>query len=96
MVKDVRKTGWEASLVNCFSWLNTSAAASIKRIDLPILAINADQQPTETTIFRKYRPQYKARIIEGVYHVEPWEKPELFTRYLKESIEDIRRLSPSP
>lgn len=95
MVEDVPKAGWEASLVNCFSWLNTSAAASIKSIDLPILAINADQQPTEEAIFRKYCPTYHARIIEGVYHVVPWESPELFTRYLKESIADIRRLSPS-
>jgi len=93
MVRDVPKIGWEASLVNCFSWMNTSAKASIRGLGVPILAINGDQQSTETAIFRKYCPQYKARIIEGVYHVLPWESPELFTRYLIESIKDIRRIS---
>ena len=95
MAKDVPKSGWEASLANCFSWLNTSGTAAIKSLDIPVLAINGDHQETETAIVRKYCPQYKARIIEGVYHVVPWESPEQFTRYLLESIEDIRSLSPA-
>ncbi len=73
--------------------MNTWAKSSIKNLGIPILAINGDQQSTETAIFQTDCPQYKARIMEGVYHVVPWESPELFTRYLRESIKDIRKLS---
>ena len=93
MVKDVPKTGWEESLRNCLVWLSRSSVESLKSLNIPILAINADQYPTDEMVFRKYNPAFKARIIQGVYHVVFWELPEKFNQYLKESIEDIQQLS---
>ena len=90
MITDVPKIGWNESLQNCLVWLNDTCVDSIKNLDLPIVAINADQQPTDVEAFRKYNPSFKARIIEGVNHVVFWESPEQFDLYLKESIRDIQ------
>lgn len=95
MVKDAPKKGWKESLHNCMVWLNRSSVESIQSLNIPILAINADQYPTDEIVFRKYNPAFKARIIEGVYHVVFWESPEQFNRYLRESIADIQQLSKS-
>lgn len=90
MIKDVPKTGWRDSLYNCMIWINNSCQESLKSLPIPILAINADEQPTDTDAFRKYNPWYTARIIKGVNHVVFWEAPDQFETYLQQSIEDIQ------
>ena len=86
------KTGWKESLTHCFKWLNNDATDVIKNLDVPIFAINSDQHPTEASVFRKYSPLYKVRIIQGVNHVVFWEAPEIFTRYLDEFVHDLYML----
>lgn len=93
MVKEAPKTGWSDSLENCLVWLSQSAVTSIKSLNIPILAINADQYPTDAEAFRKYNPAFKARIIKDVYHCVFWESPDTFNQYLEESIQDIQKAS---
>lgn len=93
MVKDAPKIGWKESLHNCLVWINQSSVESIKSLSIPILAINADQYPTDAEAFRKYNPLFKARIIKGVYHCVFWESPDRFNQYLEESIQDIQNSS---
>ncbi len=62
------------------------AAAALRRIAVPICAINADRFATNLEANRRYAPQYQALIMPGVGHYPMLEAPARFNRLLDEAI----------
>jgi pimeloyl-ACP methyl ester carboxylesterase len=62
------------------------AAAALRRITVPICAINADRFATNLEANRRYAPQFQALIMPGVGHYPMLEAPARFNRLLDEAI----------
>ena len=85
----VSRIGWRESLQANMTWMNEDCENSLKKMQVPVHAINSDMQPTEVEIFRKYVPEFEAKIIHDVGHLVFWEKPYEFQKLLEESIQEF-------
>jgi len=63
----------------------------LKEIKVPIKAINADLNPTNLEINRKYAPQFDAVIIKGTGHYPMLEDPARFNQMLAEILKALPR-----
>jgi pimeloyl-ACP methyl ester carboxylesterase len=66
------------------------AAPALREIKVPIRAINADQNPTNLEVNRKYAPQFDAVIIKGTGHYPMLEDPARFNELLAETLRKFR------
>jgi len=64
---------------------------TLKEIKVPIKAINADLNPTNLEINRKYAPQFDAVIIKGTGHYPMLEDPARFNQMLAEILKAVPR-----
>jgi len=64
---------------------------TMKEIRVPIKAINADLNPTNLEINRKYAPQFDAVIIKGTGHYPMLEDPARFNQMLAEILKAVPR-----
>ena len=64
---------------------------TLKEIKVPIRAINADLNPTNLEINRKYAPQFDAVIIKGTGHYPMLEDPARFNQMLAEILKALPR-----
>jgi pimeloyl-ACP methyl ester carboxylesterase len=62
------------------------AAAALRRITVPICAVNGDRYATDLEANRRHAPQYQALIVPGVGHYPMLEDPPRFNRRLAEAI----------
>jgi pimeloyl-ACP methyl ester carboxylesterase len=62
---------------------------TLKEIKIPIKAINADLNPTNLEINRKYAPQFDAVIIKGTGHYPMLEDPVRFNQMLAEILKSL-------
>jgi len=88
-LKGASHIGWRESLAGYIKWQNEDCINSIKAVKAPIIAINSDQNYTNVESFRKYAPEFKAKIVKDVGHVIMWDKTEEFNRLLEESIQEF-------
>ncbi len=89
MLEGASQVGWEASLDENFRWQNEDCIESIKTINVPIVAINSDNQPTNVEAFNKYVPSFNVKIMKDVGHVVFWDAPNEFNGLLEESLQEI-------
>ena len=73
----VSMVGWNESLHGNIKWMQENCLNSLEQLQVPLHAINSDMQATELDIWKKYVPDFKAKIIEDVGHLVFWEKPEV-------------------
>jgi sigma-B regulation protein RsbQ len=64
---------------------------AMKEIKVPIKAINADLNPTNLEINRKYAPQFDAVIIKGTGHYPMLEDPARFNQMLADILKGLPR-----
>lgn len=64
---------------------------TLKEIKVPIKAINADRNPTNLEVNRKYAPQFDAVIIKGTGHYPMLEDPARFNQMLAEILKALPR-----
>ena len=64
---------------------------TLKEIKVPIKAINADLNPTNLEINRKYAPQFDAVIITGTGHYPMLEDPARFNQMLADILKGLPR-----
>ena len=83
------KIGWSESFKLMFHWLNTSSRSTIEKVEAPIVAINSDNQPTNTEGFKKYNENFNAKIISNTGHVLMWDATDEFNRLLDESVQEF-------
>ncbi len=85
----ISQTGWHESLLNYFAWRNENCVESLKKLKVPVTAVNSDMEPTNVEAFKKYVPSFEAKIIPGVGHLLFWENSGEFNRLLEESIQEF-------
>lgn len=64
---------------------------TMKEIKVPIKAINADLNPTNLEINRKYAPQFDVAIIKGTGHYPMLEDPARFNQMLADILKTLPR-----
>jgi len=87
--KNTSRIGWKESLDNALRWLNEDCIESLKKVQVPIISISSDMEPTNVEAFKKYVPSYQLKIIPDVAHLVMWDNPEEFNRLLEESIQEF-------
>ena len=87
MLAENPKIGWSESLHGMFQWLNEDCTAILASLEVPLVAINSDQVPTNVEAMQKYVPSFEAKIIPDVGHVLMWDATEEFNNLLEESIQ---------
>jgi pimeloyl-ACP methyl ester carboxylesterase len=63
--------------------------ATFAKVKVPIIAINADQLPTNVDGNRALAPQFQVRLIKGVGHWPMLEAPQQFNALLVHAVADI-------
>lgn len=63
---------------------------ALREIKVPIRAINADMNPTNLEVNRKYAPQFDVVLIEGTGHYPMLEDPKRFNELLAEALRNLR------
>lgn len=89
MLEGAPRTGWRESLNNTFKWQNEDCIESLKKISVPVVAINSEREPTNAEAFRKYVPSFQANIIPDAGHLVMWDATEQFNQLLEQSIQDF-------
>lgn len=67
---------------------------ALKEVKVPIHAINADMNPTNLEINRKYAPQFEVVIIKGSGHYPMLEDPTHFNELLTDYLQQLKKGSP--
>lgn len=67
------------------------AVPALKEVKVPIRAINADLNPTDLDVNRKYAPQFEVVLIKGSGHYPMLEQPALFNELLANIIKQVGR-----
>ncbi len=88
---DRDQTGWRDMLLENIKWSNEKCAEALKTLSVPVIAINADSQPTDIEGFNKYLASFDAKILSGTGHVLMWDVTEEFNKTLEESIQEIMK-----
>jgi pimeloyl-ACP methyl ester carboxylesterase len=66
---------------------------ALKEVKVPIHAINADMNPTNLEINRKYAPQFEVVIIKGSGHYPMLEDPTHFNELLTDYLQQLKKAS---
>lgn len=89
MLNGPSRIGWSESFKEYFNWMNESCIDAIKSVEVPIISINSDAQPTNVEAFNKYATSYNLKTISDSGHVLMWDQTEEFNRLLEESIQEL-------
>ena len=89
MMLDRDQTGWRDMLQENMRWENEDCVAAIQTIDVPVVAINTDRQPTNVENFEKYLADFTFMPVKGSGHVMMWDIPDEFNSMLMKAIEGI-------
>jgi len=66
-------------------------AAPVRKLTVPLRAINGDIYPTDVEGVRKIKPDFDAIIMEHMGHYPMLERPEEFNRYIASVIAELTR-----
>jgi pimeloyl-ACP methyl ester carboxylesterase len=89
MLGDGPGAGWRESLNNTLQWQNEQCAKSLEKLEVPVRAINSENQPTNVEAFQKYVPSFQVKIIPDAGHVLMWDATEEFNSLLEENIQEF-------
>ena len=73
-----------------YQWMNNDCKQILQRINVPIISINSDEQPTNLEAFRRYVPSFKVKVVSDAGHFLVWEKPEIFNELLEQAIKEFQ------
>ncbi|MFN7964304.1 MAG: alpha/beta hydrolase [Acidobacteriota bacterium] len=74
------------SIADCWGY---DAAAAFAQLRIPIHAINADNHPTDLPGNRRFAPQFKVTLMNGVGHYPMLEDPPRFNALLANLLRDV-------
>ncbi len=63
----------------------------IKKLEIPVININADKWPTNLKNNQKIYPKFDVRILKGTGHFLNQEKPDEFNKILKEVVGELTK-----
>ncbi len=65
--------------------------AAVRRLEVPLRAVNGDLYPTDVDAVRKMKPDFEAKIMTHMGHYPMLERPEEFNRLLAETIAELSK-----
>ncbi len=83
IVKDMASAPAAVALPAIERLVALDLAALVARLDLPIVAINADAPPTDEPAIRRIEPRFRVVTMAGVGHFPMIEKPAVFNTMLR-------------
>jgi len=75
-----------SAIRNLLFWMTTRTAERLKALPVPLMCVNADQQPTLVEPIRALVPGFQLRVLPGSGHFLMREKPEAFDALLAETV----------
>ena len=75
-----------SAIRNLLFWLASRTGERLKALSVPLMCINADQQPTLVEPIKALVPGYQLRVLAGSGHFLMREKPEAFDALLAETV----------
>lgn len=83
---------WWDSIRNFHLWVRSDLRPALRQIEVPVVAINADQPATQVEAWRKYAPNFSVHLLGPVNHLGAiWERVDDFDRALLDFVADFRR-----
>jgi len=79
--------GWRESLHENIRWNNEDRDIALRKLRVPVIAINSDREPTNVQAFRNFVPSFEVMIISETGHLIFWDNADEFNRLLEESIQ---------
>ena len=89
--KRMQKTPPEAAYKMFLGMSGYDNAAPVRKLTVPLRAINGDIYPTDVEGVRKIKPDFDAIIMEHMGHYPMLERPEEFNRYIASVIAELTR-----
>ena len=71
---------WKDIVSHTFQWLNTDLKKTVSELDIPIRAINSDDQETNLSEWNEYYHDFNVMIIENSDHFLVWQYPKKFNK----------------
>ncbi len=78
-----------SALEELLHWYGGLAPAQLKKLEVPLMCINSDKEPTDEAAFLAIRPDYRARYLPGTGHFLFRENPAAFNKLLRVTIADF-------
>lgn len=83
---------WWPAIVDFFRWGNARLLPTLSEIEVPVVAINADQPPTNSEAWRRLVPNFKLATMTKVGHLGViWEKTDEFDARLLDFVKGFAR-----
>ena len=70
-------------------WYGGLAPAQLKKLEVPLMCINSDKQPTDEVAMLAVRPDFQVRYLPGTGHFLFREDPTAFNKLLRETIAEL-------
>jgi len=81
---------WWQAIREFWTWSDENLTSTIQGIEHPIVAVNAEQPPTNVDAFRQYAPSFEVMTIPEVAHLGViWMNPSVLVQRLTEATEMI-------
>lgn len=82
---------WEA-MRNLLLWIRSDLRPTLRRVEVPIAAINSDRPATDVEAWRQYVPTFSVHLLGPVNHLGAiWERVDEFDRALIDFVEAFSR-----
>lgn len=85
------RTSPQAAYSLFLSLADYDVAASARRLQVPLLAINGDLYPTDTEAVRKVRPEFEVFVMKHTGHYPMLERPVEFDRLVTTVVERLTK-----
>lgn len=83
---------WWESIRQLFLWIRNDFTNRVALIDVPIVAINSAQNPTNVAVWKEIAPGFQVHLIEDVGHLGViWEKTEEFDQALLDFVDEFKQ-----
>ena len=89
IVSDMSLAPVEVATSAMESYFSTDTQELLKKVRVPIRAINSDMTPTDIENNRKYASSFEMKSVTGIGHFIPQEDPTTFNRLLHETLDEL-------
>lgn len=89
IVSDMSLAPVEVATSSMESYFSTDTQELLKKVRVPIRAINSDMSPTDIENNRKYASSFEMKSVTGIGHFIPQEDPTTFNRLLHETLDEL-------
>lgn len=89
MVEGGLRESWVPSLRATFDWYDDRCVNALAQIQVPVIAINSEIEPTDVDALRSLLPSIEVKILPDAAHALMLDAPEDFNRLLEESVDEL-------